>query len=185
MIRINVLPPSVRFREIPARRERATPIPQGSGADTLMPAATGCPNVESDDPTVVRVLAVTVDDVLAALEANERRDAGAVLRVTPPFSGRMRARLHLEGTEREYDDPAPVHISPERFLRSVPPFPSPDETEDELRSDPAVSYSPARHRKRHESAVEDWRERLRGALAETATIETPDGPHTVRVAPLG
>ena len=43
--------------------------------------------MESDDPTVIRSLAVTADDVVAALEANERRDAAAVLRVTPPFSG--------------------------------------------------------------------------------------------------
>lgn len=141
--------------------------------------------MESDDPTVLRVLAVTTDDVLAALEANERRDPGAVLRVTPPFSGRMRARLHLEGTESEYGDPTPVHVPPEQFVRTVPPFPSPDETEDALRSDPEASYSPERHRERHKAAVEAWREQIRDALVEEATISTPVGPHTVRIAHLG
>ncbi len=141
--------------------------------------------MESDDPTVVRALAVTTDDVLTALEANERRQAGAVLRVTPPFSGRMRARLHLDGTESEYDDPAPLHVPPERFVQAVPPFPSPDETEDELRSDPGATYSPARHRERHEAAVETWRGQVRRALVDETTIETPAGQQTVRVATLG
>ena len=139
----------------------------------------------SNDPADIRALAVTVGDIVAALEANERRDAGAVLRVTPPFSGRMRARLHLDGAESRYDDPSPIHIPPERFLETPPPFPSPDETEDELRADPDVAYSSERHREYHESAVEAWRERVRAALSERATIDTPDGPHTVRITPLG
>lgn len=141
--------------------------------------------MESDDPTVVRVLAVTAEDVLAALEANERRDSEAVLRVTPPFSGRMRARLHMAGTESEYDDPAPLHIPPERFVGAVPPFPSPDETEDELRSDPDATYSPERHRERHERAAEAWRGRVRDSIVGEMTIETPAGKRTVRVATLG
>lgn len=57
------------------------------------------------DPRDVRVLVVTVEDVVSALAANERRDAGAVLRVTPPYRARMRARLHREGAEGGYDDP--------------------------------------------------------------------------------
>ncbi len=141
--------------------------------------------MESDDPTVVRVLAVTTNDVVSALEANVRRDAGAVLRVTPPFSGRMRARLHIDGAEREYDDPPPLHVPPERFVRTVPPFPTPDETEDELRSDPEESYSRDRHRARHESSVENWREGIRDEIVSEATISTPIGSHTVRIATLG
>lgn len=141
--------------------------------------------METDDPANIRVLVVTVEDLVAALEANERRDAGAVLRVTPPFSGRMRARLHLDGTESEYGDPEPIHVRPERFVRTVPPFPSPDETEDELRSDPELTYSSERHRKRHEAAVEAWREAVRDAVDETATIETDAGTRTVRIATLG
>ncbi len=141
--------------------------------------------MESDDPTVVRVLAIRAEDVLSALEANERRGAEAVLRVTPPFSGRMRARLHLEGAESEYDDPVPLHIPPGRFVRAVPPFPDPDDTEDELRSDPDTTYSRAKHRERHERAVEAWREQARDALVEETTIETPAGDRTVRVAILG
>lgn len=141
--------------------------------------------MESDDPTVIRVLAVTTDDIVTAVEANERRDAGAVLRVTPPFSGRMRARLHLDGTESEYQDPQPLHVPPERFLETMPPFPSPDDTEDELRSDPEKTYTPERHRTRHEAAVEAWRDRVQAAVCEGTTIETPVGVHEVRIATLG
>lgn len=141
--------------------------------------------MESDDPTVVHVLAVTTDDIVSALEANVRRDADAVLRITPPFSGRMRARLHLEGAEQEYDDPSPIHLQPERFVAEPPPFPSPDETEDELRSDPEETYSPERHRDYHEAAVEAWRSEVRDALLEETTIPTSTGPHAVRVALLG
>lgn len=139
----------------------------------------------SDDPTVVHTLAVTTDDVVTALEANERRDAGAVLRVTPPFSGRMRARLHLAGAEGEYDPPAPLHVPPERLVAPVPPLPTPDDTEDAIRSDADRTYSTERHRRRHERAVEAWRAAVRRAIVERATVETPAGSHEVDVTTLG
>ncbi|MFP4625983.1 MAG: hypothetical protein ACOCQ7_00045 [Natronomonas sp.] len=141
--------------------------------------------MESDDPTVVRVLAVTVDDVVAALEANERRDADAVLRATPPFSGRMRARLHIEGKEGEYDRPTPIHVAPLKLLEEVPSFPSPDDTEDELRSDPATAYTHERHRKRHERRVQCWRAAIRNSLVERCTIETAKEPIDVDIVALG
>ena len=150
-----------------------------------MPMAAPNSGVQSDDPTVIRVLAVTTDDIVTALEANERRDAGAVLRVTPPFAGRMRARLHIAGTERAYDEPAPLHVQPERFVSRVPPFPTPDATEDQLRSDPDVEYTPERHRCRHETAVERWRSSVRDVLVERVTIDVPAGEHEVRLATLG
>lgn len=150
-----------------------------------MPPATPDSNVAEDDPTVIRVLAVTTDDIVTALESNERRGGGAVLRVTPPFSGRMRARLHLDGTEGDYGDPSPLHVEPDRFVGSVPPFPSPDDTEDAIRSDPTLTYSRELHRERHETAVDAWRERVREAIVEETTIGTPDGPHEIRVAALG
>ncbi|QLD84771.1 hypothetical protein HWV23_03250 [Natronomonas halophila] len=139
----------------------------------------------SEDPSTVRTIAVTADDVVAALEANERRDAGAVLRVTPPFSGRMRARLHRAGTESDYGTPEPLHIPPAKLVASVPSFPSADDTEDDLRSDPEVEYSRSEHRKRHEAAVEAWREAVRERIRDRVTVETPDGPHEIQVTVLG
>jgi hypothetical protein len=141
--------------------------------------------VAEADPTVLRVLAVTVDDVVTAIESNERRDAGALLRVTPPFSGRMRARIHLRDADADHDGPSSLHVSPERLVTSIPRFPTPDETEDELRSDPDVEYSPERHRERHRRAVETWRERVRDSIRETTTITTSGGTLEVRIVPLG
>lgn len=141
--------------------------------------------MESDDPTDIRVLAVTADDVVTAIEANERRGVGAVLRVTPPFSGRMRARLHREGGEHDYDDPTPIHIPADRFVDTVPPFPSPDDTEDEIRSERRTMYSRERHRDRHATAVEAWRTRVRESILASVSIPTPGGAHEVRVAALG
>lgn len=154
--------------------------------DTLLAPARRVPYVASDDsdepdPTAVRSLAVRVDDVVAALEANERRDAEFVLRATPPFSGRMRARLHREGDD---DPPEPLYVPPEEFVGEVPEFPSPDDTEDEIRADPGVEYSRELHRRRHEAAVEEWREAVRGAVVERTTVETAEGPHEVRVTTL-
>lgn len=136
------------------------------------------------DPKTVRVLAVTTSDVLSALEANERRGRAVVLRVTPPFAGRMRARLHRRGGEGDYDGSVrPIHVPPERFVDVTPPFPTVDETEDELRAE--GSYTRERHRERHAAAVDAWRETVRASLAERVTVETPEGLHDVRVSYLG
>lgn len=46
------------------------------------------------DPCRIESLAVTESDVIDGLEAAARSDRDIVLRVTPPFSARMRARIH-------------------------------------------------------------------------------------------
>jgi hypothetical protein len=141
--------------------------------------------VQSDDPTVIRSLAVHTDDVVSALEANAARGADAVLRVTPPFNGRMRARLHLAGGEGAYDtDPEPIHVAPERLLDGeAPPYPTPDETEDELRE--RGEYSPDRHREYHAERVDGWRETLRDHLADRITLPAVAAGHDVDVLTLG
>ncbi|MFC7176013.1 hypothetical protein [Halosegnis marinus] len=139
--------------------------------------------MQTDDPTDVRRIVVHADDVATALEANARRDAGAVLRVTPPFSPRIRARLHIAGKESPYGDPAPLHVAPESLVPDAPAFPDPDDTEDALRE--AGDYSVERHRTAHEEAVESWRAAVRDSVAERAVVETPAGPHEVEVATLG
>jgi hypothetical protein len=149
-----------------------------------MPALSG-PGVPTDDPTAIDVLVVTTDDVVAALEANERREEPVVLRVTPPFSGRMRARIHVEGSEGDYGEPSPLHVSPGQCVGSIPPFPAPDETEDRIRSDPDATYSPERHRRRHEAAVERWRAAVREAILTRLTLDTPAGSCSVRLSRLG
>ena len=139
---------------------------------------------EEGDPTVIRVLVVTAEDVVTALEANERRDAGAVVRVTPPFAARMRARLHVAGAEGEYDEPRPIHVPPGRLVADPPPFPTPDDTADELRASDA-GYTPERHHERHGARVTAWRDTVRDRIVAEATLRTPAGPHTVAVKTLG
>lgn len=139
-----------------------------------------------DDPRTVRTIAVTAEDVVSALEANERgrRDGRTVLRITPPFSGRMRARIHVE-QGLDYGDPAPVHVPPGDLVAEPPPYPSPDDTEDAVRSDPDAEYTRERHRARHVRAVEEWREAVRAGIVDAVELRLPDGTHGVGVAVLG
>src|SRR6056297_3579117 len=65
---------------------------------TLNTSGAGSVLMGSDEPSAIRSVAVTRADVVTALESNLRSDGRTVLRVTPPFSGRMRARLHEMGT---------------------------------------------------------------------------------------
>ena len=140
------------------------------------------------DPRRVSAVAVTVDDAVTALEAARRSDRRVVLRVTPPFAGRMRARLHVEGSERrvEHDgDAEPIHLSPERLVRAdAPPYPEVDATEDELREGDAA-YSTTTHRDRHVAEVEAWRETVRDHLADAVALDVDGEPHQIEVAWLG
>jgi hypothetical protein len=163
-----------------------------------------------DDPQRLRSLTVTDDDVTAAYEARQRSPRRPVLRVTPPFSGRMRARLHdpgsVRGSESDRDartDPdvetdldAETHLDaetgallvpPERLLaeESIPAYPSPDETEDALRENPDVEFSVERHRERHVEAVEEWREAVADAIADSVTLRSGEETRRVEVKTLG
>ncbi|MFB6179637.1 MAG: hypothetical protein ABEI77_07940 [Halorientalis sp.] len=139
----------------------------------------------SEDPSVIRSVAISTEDLVAALESAQRSGRDAVLRVTPPFSGRMRARLHVEGAD-DYDDPEPVHIDPATLVAaSAPTYPTPAETEDALRADPAVEYTRDRHHERHTEAVADWRASIPDHVVATATIDTSAGHHEIEVTLLG
>jgi len=132
------------------------------------------------DPTAIRSVAVTVDDVVTALEATRRSDSRTVLRITPPFSGRMRARLH-----RPTDDDATdtIHLDPSTLVADLPPYPDPDETADRLRT--AGEYTTERHHDRHTAAVQQWRAAVREAIVDAVALPTEDGPHRVEVKRLG
>jgi hypothetical protein len=137
-------------------------------------------------PRDIRSIAVTADDVVAAFESAVQGDDRTVLRVTPPFSGRMRARIHVRrGDGPPGDDPAPVHVDPRSLVADPPPYPTADDTEDELRSDPDAEYTPQRHRERHVAALEAWRDRVRASVVETVELDLPDRGHEVAVDVLG
>lgn len=146
-------------------------------------------------PRDVCSIAVSTEDVVTAYEARQRSSRRPVLRATPPFSGRMRARLHDPGPAADADSPdtdldpetGAVHVPPGRLLAkdAIPPYPSPDETEDAIREDPTVEFSVEEHRERHVAAVEEWREAVRDAIADEVGLRLSDGRHTVAVKPLG
>ena len=125
------------------------------------------------DPTDIRSLAVTGEDLVAAVETNRTTDRKAVLRVTPPFDGRMRARLHVVQSSGARIAGQPVRVDPDALLDpDAPSYPRPAETEDALRR-AEEPYTVERHREYHADAVASWREQLRGAVRERATIQTP------------
>lgn len=144
-----------------------------------------CMGSPASDPSAVRSIAVTVEDVVSALEMNQTSGKTAVLRITPPFSGRMRARLHVEGTATYTADEEPVHLSPEQLVADPPSYPRPAETEDALRSDPAEKYTVERHHERHTAAVADWRQTVADSIRDSADIETPRGRLSVSITQLG
>jgi hypothetical protein len=144
-------------------------------------------------PDRIRSIAVHREDVANALEATLRSDREVVLRATPPFSGRMRARLHAldtggsggdgedSGSAGGSDDaPAPLHIDPRDLVPDVPPYPEPDETASEH---PYVDLET--RRERHAEAVEAWRERVRERVGSTVEIEVGGESRAVDVVALG
>ena len=83
-------------RSDPARNSADDPPSSDAGSDcSLSPAA----------PRRIEALAVTGSDVIDSLEAAARGDREIVLRLTPPLSGRMRARLHYARVVRTSDSP--------------------------------------------------------------------------------
>jgi hypothetical protein len=142
---------------------------------------------ESEDPTVVSTIVVTAEDVISAVESTRRGGGETVLRITPPFSGRMRARIHVPvDGEYENEAPSPIHVRPVDLLADdAPDYPTPADTEDELRADPDATYSRDRHHDYHAERIAEWRERVADHFAESTTLDTPAGPNEVAVAVLG
>lgn len=137
------------------------------------------------NPADIRSIAVSAEDVVAAVETNCTSDREAVLRVTPPFSGRMRARLHVRLGDETAGDGVIV-VDPETLLDpDAPAYPRPAKTEDDLRDDPDVEYSVETHRMRHERTVECWRRALAESIRDAVTLETATGRYDVDVYVLG
>ncbi|WP_066416948.1 hypothetical protein [Halorubrum aethiopicum] len=126
---------------------------------------------EGSDPTRIRSIAVHREDVANALEATLRTDRRVVLRVTPPYAGRMRARIHaVEGVPEVDADGSggPIHVDPADLVADPPPYPEVDET--------AAAFPDAdveTRRERHAEAVEDWRAAVREAVG--GSVEIPIG----------
>ena len=138
---------------------------------------------ETANPAVIEYLVVTVEDVVTALEATLGTGRETVLRVTPPFSGRMRARLHVAGTAGSYDDPDPIRVDPQSLVAPLPAYPTAADTAAELDSPAAVNTE--EHQETHAKRLASWRDTVRASIVDEATIETADGSITVAVRALG
>ncbi|WP_144798569.1 hypothetical protein [Halorubrum depositum] len=136
----------------------------------------------------IRSIAVHREDVASALEATLRSDRDVVLRVTPPFSRRMRARLHAvdadapdgRGASESDDGPAPIRVDPRDLVADVPPYPEVDETASDH---PDADIE--RRRELHEAAVESWRERVRESIVSVVEVAVGDTTREVDVTALG
>lgn len=138
---------------------------------------------ETADPAVIEYLVVTVEDVVTALEATLGTGRETVLRVTPPFSSRMRARLHVAGTAGSYDGPDPILVDPRVLVEPLPAYPTAADTAAELDSPAAVNTE--QHQETHARRLAAWRDSVSASIADEATIETADGAVTVTVRALG
>lgn len=139
---------------------------------------------EGTDPRRIDALAVHTDDVLTALETRERGRGCTVMRVTSPFSGRMRARIHV--VDGSGEEGGALHFHPGCFVTEAPHYPAVDDTEDELRE--RGGYDVERHREAHARAVDDWRDTVRSRLREQLSLSLPDTDshqQTLRVRYLG
>lgn len=127
----------------------------------------GGTGVSEPDPGVIETLVVKPAELVTAVEATVREEP-SVLRMTAPFSARMRARLHVK-QPGDGDDPDQVLVDPADLLTaSAPEYPHPDETEDRLRSS-SDPYSVERHREMHEAAIESWRQRVTDHVVDAIT----------------
>jgi len=134
------------------------------------------------DPDVVDVLVVHADDVVRALAATAQ-GRETVLRVTPPFRRRQRARIHVpRDADPAIDDAAvddeggraPLLVPPTAFVDAdAPSFPRAPETEPAPAESP--SYDVDEHFERHEDAVSEWRERVPGHFREETTVRGSEG----------
>jgi len=142
---------------------------------------------EPDDPRRIRSLAVHREDVANALEATLRSDSRVVLRVTPPFSGRMRARIHRV-SDGAGEPAEPIHVDAADLVDPLPAYPEVDDT---VADHPDADVET--RRERHAEAVAEWRTAVRKAVGGSVELavdaeagsEGPATTHTVDVTPLG
>ena len=147
------------------------------------------PERDATDPAAIRSLAVSADDVANAFVYSRENPGEAVLRVTPPFHGRMRARLHVDhDPELDADDGA-VRVDPGTLLADavVDDYPTLEAIEADLAAEAETGsddLSPARIGEAHADALENWHDRAVESIVDAATLETPAGAVSVDVVRL-
>lgn len=150
----------------------------------------GAGREDEGDPNSIRTIAVAREDVLDAFEYTRSNPGTAVLRLTPPFHGRMRARLHVY---RDAGETAAIHVPAADLLAddAVAAYPTLEDVESHLDTPNDAEHgdddAPATERLREALADErdSWRERARESIVDELVLETADGAHRVDVTALG
>ncbi|MFP8957279.1 hypothetical protein ACLI4Y_11155 [Natrialbaceae archaeon A-CW3] len=139
---------------------------------------------ERDGLTTIRSIAVTAEDVVDAFGYTRENPGEAVLRVTPPFHGRMRARLHVFQVDDSPETGA-IHLEPARLLddEAVDVYPTLESVAATMGE--SVDPDPETVRKRHAVALEAWRRQAQTAIVGAIDIDTEVGSHRVSVSVLG
>lgn len=138
---------------------------------------------EDLDPSAIRSLAVSTEDVVNAFVYGRENPGTAVLRVTPPYHGRMRARLHVYRVE-EGREPGEIHVPPADLLADgvVSDYPAVERVVSRL---PTDDPSPETIREARAEVLESWRDRAATELEDEVVLETDFGRTRVDVKRLG
>lgn len=141
---------------------------------------------KTTDPSRIRSIVVHASDVVSAYEAVIRNATAVVLRVTAPYHGRMRARLHRIDHESTTGKIENLDIDPRVLIDPVrvPAYPEPAETEELIQNDPAVEYSTAVHHDRHRELIKQWRSEAKDCIVNQFHTETHHGSHVIEVKVL-
>jgi len=132
----------------------------------------------------IRSVAVTAEDVVDAFVYTQENPGEAVLRVTPPFHGRMRARLHVF----QQDDALATgahHIDPKLLLERevVASYPTLADVAERVERDGGDTDAVSAH---HATALEHWRDQALERLVDRIPLdaESDGGRHVVTVSVL-
>ncbi|WP_408957783.1 hypothetical protein [Natrinema sp. 74] len=145
------------------------------------------PSAENDDPSAIRSVALSPDDAVNAYAYSRENPGEAVLRITPPFHGRMRARIHVYRVD-DTELTGAVHLAPADVIADDVVADYPDLESALADADIDTDANPdaaGRIRERHADAVADWQDRARGAIVDAVTLEADDSPRRVEIKTLG
>lgn len=137
--------------------------------------------VEDDDPTAIRSIALSPGDAASAYAYTQENPGEAVLRVTPPFHGRMRARIHVYRDDDAHVTGS-VHVPPGAVIADdvVDEYPSLEANLED--ADPSETEQV---RKRHADAVEEWQDRARESIVDAVSLALENGSHRVEIKRVG
>ena len=137
------------------------------------------------DPSRIRSLAVSREDVIDAFAYNRENPATAVLRVTPPFHGRMRARIHVSNelsAQTVWRDGATgsIHLEPESLLEQevVDSYPVFEQVYASMNESESVGESGTDVHEHYERRLKEWRQSARNRVLDEVEL-VGDGSDTL------